>query len=42
MYETVFVAAMLVLLAIAGVEPGHAATAKSCKTGLVAALVTTC
>ena len=42
MYETGFIAAILVLLAITGSEPGHAQTAKFCKTGYVAALLTHC
>ncbi len=42
MYETGFIAALLVLLAISGSEPGHAQTAKFCTTGYVAQLLTRC
>ena len=42
MYETGFIAAILVLLAISGSEPGHAQTAKFCKVGYVSELLTRC
>ncbi len=36
MREAVSVAIFFLLLAVAGMEPGHAAIAKTCKTGVVA------
>ena len=42
MQESLFIAAILGLLAIAGVEPGHAQGAKLCKAGVMAQLLVKC
>mgnify|MGYP003381893551 CR=1 FL=1 len=42
MQESLFIAAMLVLLAITGVEPGHAQTAKLCKMSTLGQLLAPC
>ncbi|SPH16571.1 hypothetical protein DEA8626_00081 [Defluviimonas aquaemixtae] len=36
MRESLSIAVMFLLLAIAGIEPGHAQGAKTCKAGIVA------
>lgn len=36
MRETLSIAVMFLLLAAAGIEPGHAEAAKTCRTGIVA------
>ncbi|MGC1429215.1 MAG: hypothetical protein WA822_11550 [Albidovulum sp.] len=36
MNETVFTAAMFLILAFAGMEPGHAQITKTCKIGAIA------
>lgn len=42
MREHVFIATLLALLAVSGIEPGHAQAAKACKTGAFASLVSRC
>ncbi|WP_413870530.1 hypothetical protein [Albidovulum sp.] len=41
MREAVSLASLFLLLAFAGIEPGHAQAAKTCKTGAVAELLST-
>lgn len=42
MREILSIATMLLLLAFAGIEPGHAQVAKTCKTGLIADFLAVC
>ncbi len=42
MREIVSIATMFLLLAFAGLEPGHAQVSKTCKAGLIAELFETC
>lgn len=41
MREVLSIATLLALLAFAGLEPGHAQTAKTCKVGSVAGFFST-
>ncbi|MGB7270805.1 MAG: hypothetical protein WBC90_14935 [Albidovulum sp.] len=42
MNESIFVAAMMVILAFAGGEPSHAQSAKVCKVSSVANFLSSC
>ncbi len=42
MREIVSIATMFLLLAFAGIEPGHAQVSKTCKAGLVAEFLEAC
>jgi|GEM_PF-6461913 hypothetical protein len=42
MREHVLIATLLALLAVVGIEPGHAQSAKTCRTGAFAALIAPC
>ena len=42
MHESVFIAAMLILLAVSGVQPGQAQSAKFCHPGLAVAVLPGC
>lgn len=42
MREHVFIATLLALLAVSGIQPGHAQSAKTCKAGAFASLLATC
>jgi hypothetical protein len=42
MHEAVSIAALFVLLAVAGAQVGQAETAKTCRTGLIAAVLSPC
>ncbi len=42
MREILSIATLFLLLAFAGIEPGHAQVAKTCKAGLIADLFATC